>query len=365
MVSHRGGGYLPCVFIVCVKRLRGLLVGFLGFLVSLVVLYHPLMPTTSILGHIRQRDALMEDLKRGNVAHAYLFAGPPHVGKFTVAKWFAEQLLTVGATMPKERVAEEARKLIHPDLLVLDKLWMEDTMDDWAVLSRYSNVPQNHRAKSKAKTDTISIDDVRALQERLQETGTGTFRCCLIRSVERMQDEAVNALLKIVEEPPAGVVFLLTTQSSASLLPTLVSRSRVVGFARLPARELEPMLAGIPDDDASFIRAVAQGAPGVARTLIDDPDLLRKERTLHAQAVAFWRAKTLGERLRILAPLEKRGEDGEKLLLHLSLTLQRSLATAPTAHVERLLELVRGLETNASRPLLLQRFAVGSQTHNA
>ncbi len=323
--------------------------------------YTPVVKPPIIVGHERQRELLAHDLATENVAHAYLFTGPPHVGKFTVAKWFATQLSLAGTDGDTERtrVEEEVRKLIHPDLLVLDRLWMEDTMDDWQVLSRYSNVPQNHRVKAKAKTDTISIDDVRAIQERLYETGMSKYRCCLIRSVERMQDEAVNALLKIVEEPPPGVVFLLTTQSSTVLLPTLVSRARVLAFQRLPASELETLLVDLPEEDAGFVRMVAQGAPGVARRLVDDPDVLRAEKTLHAHAVSFWQSKGLGERLRLLAPLEKRGEPGERLLFHLSLSLKGDIASASPRHAAQLAVLLRGLESNASRPLLLQRFVLG------
>ena len=158
-----------------------------------------------ILGHAYARASLEADLKAGNLAHAYLFAGPRHVGKFAVAHWFVRRVLTEG--LDPDAAAELTRqldRLIHPDLLVLDQLWMDEICDDWDIISKTSNVPQEHRAKREPpmKTDTISIDDVRAIQERLHSTGAGTHRFCLIRSVERMQDEAANALLKILEEPP-------------------------------------------------------------------------------------------------------------------------------------------------------------------
>jgi hypothetical protein len=140
------------------------------------------MERHAILGHRAELSALERDLATGNVAHAYLFAGPRHVGKFTVATWFAEELLLADILdAEKDRVRHAVRTLIHPDLHVLDWLWMEDKQEGWDAIAKHSNIPQEHRKKTKAKTDTISIDDVRALQDRLHEVGTGRYTCALIR----------------------------------------------------------------------------------------------------------------------------------------------------------------------------------------
>jgi DNA polymerase III subunit delta' len=177
-------------------------------------------------------------------------------------------------------------------------------------------------------------------------------------SVERMQDEAVNALLKILEEPPPGVVFLLTTQCLDALLPTLVSRSRVLRFGPLADREMAPLLAGLEEEDRRFILRIARGAPGTAQRLASDPDALRVERAAFGAAAAFWAASSLDERLRLLAPLSERGEEADRFLLHLSLALREEMPRLPPERSDALLQLLRGLETNASRPLLVQRFAM-------
>ncbi|TSC59081.1 MAG: DNA polymerase III subunit delta' [Candidatus Peregrinibacteria bacterium Greene0416_19] len=315
---------------------------------------------SAIIGHAPQRSSLLDDLSTGNVAHAYLFVGPKSLGKFTVAKWFAHELLTAGVDdeAGQKRVRAEAEKLIHPDLLIIDRLWIEDVCEDFNVLAEYSNIPQQHRSKAKAKTDTISIDDVRMLQERLYETGTGRYRCCLIRSAERMQDEALTSLLKILEEPPQGVVFLLTTQSQSSLLPTVVSRCRTLRFSRVPKKELAPLLAGVDDDEAAFMLHVAQGAPGAIRRLRDDPDLLRAEKILHENARAFWVSGRISERLQLLFPLHERGPESDRLLLHLALALRERGEGLPVREAQAFQTLVDGLRTNAQRQLLTQRFAL-------
>jgi len=313
-----------------------------------------------IRGHVLQREELLSDLASDNVAHAYLFSGKRHLGKMSIAHWFALELLSHEMEEEQQQnVRNQVERLVHPDFLVLDQLWIEGICDDWDVIGKLSNIPQQHRAKRpSAKTDTISIDDVRILQERLYETGTGRWRCCLIRSVERMQDPAANAFLKILEEPPPGLVFLLTTQTLSSLLPTVISRTRVLKFRPLSRPDISPLLSPLSDDDIQFILHLAQGAPGVAVTLRENPDALRDQRLMHAQAQSFWQAHLLRERLQLLSPLHKRDERSDQFLTHLSLTLREQMPGAAPVCARALSSLAAGLRTNAHRQLLAQEFAL-------
>ncbi len=313
-----------------------------------------------IIGHHLQRQRLEEDIETGNVIHAYLFAGIRHLGKMSLARWFALNLLSQGIPADKQDgVQNQIERLVHPDLLILDQLWIEGVCEDWDLIAKTSNVAQQHRAKKPAaKTDTISIDDIRFLQERLYETGAGRWRCCLIRSVERMQDAAASAFLKILEEPPDGLVFILTTQALSSLLPTVVSRTRVIKFHRLAQDELHPLLSEMSDDDVQFISHLAQGAPGTVLALRDNPDLLREQRLMHSNALSFWRSGSLSERMALLNPLQKRGEESRQFLMHLSLALREVFSEVPSSNANALVELVEGFNTNAHRQLLAQKFAL-------
>ena len=317
------------------------------------------MPASPIIGHASQLQELANDLKADNISHAYLFTGPSHSGKFTVAKWFMKQLLLKDVPAEdRERQEHEIDRLIHPDLLQLDQLWMEEECEDWDVIAQSSNVSQVHRSKApKMKTDTIGIDDVRVLQERLYETGRGARRCCLIRSLERMRDEAGNAFLKILEEPPAGRVFLLTAESESAVLPTLTSRTRILHFHPVGDRDMRSIVKDVPQDDAQFLLHIGQGAPGRVLRLMNDPDALRAERLLHTQAIAFWNTRSLSERFSLLSPLTERGKEADRFLLHLSLALRESRDR--THRQERALsQLVSNYQTNAHRTLLAQRFAL-------
>lgn len=310
-----------------------------------------------IIGHSVIRRELQTDLFSGNLSHAYLFAGPRHLGKMTIARQFAFDLLSHGSSPAEsERIRHDCERLTHPDLCVLDQLWIAETCEDWEKIAETSNAPQEEREKKGMKTDTIGVDDIRSLQGRLSETSIGTYRCCIIRSVERMNAEASNALLKILEEPPAALIFLFTTESLQSLLPTVVSRMRIFRFHPLGHADLHPLLEGVPDDDREFILHLAQGAPGIAHVLRSDPETLRMHRTLHMQAASFWRSRSLKERLQILAPLGERGEESDRLLLHLALALREHHASLSAS--QALHEFIAALQTNAHRGLLMQRFVL-------
>ena len=325
---------------------------------KLVIYSSSMVKGRAIVGHATVLEELERDLEALNVAHAYLFSGPEHIGKTNVAHWFATELLLKGVPEEKhENVQTRMEKLTHPDFLSLDQLWIEGVCEDWDTIAKTSNAPQQHRAKKPAaKTDVISIDDVRSLQERLYETGTGQYRCCFIRAVGRMQTAAANAFLKILEEPPEGLVFLLTTQSFSTLPPTIISRTRVVRMQRLSYAELAPLLEDAEEEDRKFILHIAQGAPGTICALRDNPDLLREHKLLHSKAFSFWQSHSLKDRLQILVHLHKRGEESDRFLLHLALTIREHEVSS--GGVKAFNRLVRGLGTNAHRQLLAQQFAL-------
>ncbi len=319
------------------------------------------MPKLELIGHKKQVLQLTQDLTSGNLSHAYLFAGSPHLGKTALAHWFAREILS--RDVPEDQHAELFHKmdhLVHQDFLVLDQLWMEERMEDWDVIAMSSNIPQQHRSKAKLKTDIIGIDDVREIQQRLNETGDLPHRVCIIRGVERMNDSAANGFLKMLEEPPAGRVFILTTESLTSLLPTIISRTRVLRLERIGDREIQAMLQGMDQEDANFIIHASQGAPGMVVRLKEDPDALRIEKTLYTQAMGFWNSPKLLDRLKQLKPLEERGPEADRFLFHLALAL-RQIPDYRRAQEQALTDLAQGLRTNAHRMLQLQNFAMQAQ----
>lgn len=314
-----------------------------------------------IIGHEKQCGQLLQDIAKNNVAHAYLLAGPKHIGKFSVARWFALQLLGDNvAADQKAGVRDQIERMIHPDFLSLDQLWIEEINEDWNAISKTSNIAQQHRSKApKARTDAIGIDEVRALQERLYDTGANTYFVCVVRSIERMAPPAATALLKVLEEPPPRVVFVLTTEAENRILNTVLSRTRVLKFHRLHDQQLRPLVEDLPTEDGEFVLHLAQGAPGKAIALLRDPDTLRQEKLMHSQAMQFWRSRTAYDRLPWISSFLEHPEHADGMLLHLGLTLrEQPLAGRKPQWTRAYMNLVQSLSTNAHRGLLLQRFAL-------
>ena len=321
---------------------------------------------TLIIGHSRQREQLLQDIRKNKLAHAYLFCGRARLGKLTVGKWFVEQILT------HEKSAEEKKDIfhliernVHPDLITLDQLWIDDVCTDWNVIARSSNLNQQHRAKSKVKTDVIGIDDIRALQERLHETPQGGKMCCIIRSIERLHITAANALLKILEEPPPHVLFCFTTESPGSLPATIISRMRVIHFSHVQSEELEPLLKGIPEEDRILLLRIAQGSPGVIIRCLEDSSNLREYRQAHIDTKRFLESDSILERFQQLSEEIGKKQHAPLFMQHTFLHLQQDLRSENPDTAEKalstlhsLFSLLHTLQSNTNKSLLAAHSAL-------
>jgi DNA polymerase III subunit delta' len=203
-----------------------------------------------VIGHAVQVKTLREALDSGQVAHAWLFAGPPGVGMIDVARTFAAALNCDG---PRGSAADGAcpscRRVlrgVHPDVHVVE-----------------------------AEGEVLRVEEVRAAREEAwrsrQEGRTAVF---ILDEADRMNEFAANALLKVLEEPPPNVVFVLVARGTAALLDTITSRARLVPFGELPAETLADGLAralGVDQDQATWAATAGHGHLDRARALLTDP----------------------------------------------------------------------------------------------
>lgn len=198
--------------------------------------------------------------------HAWLLGGPAGIGKAGIARDFAKQLLgaagdptatgglAIAAGDPVARLVDAGT---HPDLVRIERLTKEGKKGEPPTLAR-----------------NINVDQIRQLSRFLHlAPSMSERRVVLVDAAEDMERGAANALLKSLEEPPRGTVFLLVSHSPGRLLPTIRSRCRYVHFLTLADADMSQVLAGIaPDlsvaDREALIRG-AEGAPGRALAMRD------------------------------------------------------------------------------------------------
>lgn len=240
----------------------------------------------SIIGHEKQLKRIESDIASGGVAHAYLLTGPNSVGKFTVAKKMAGILQCKSNFCHKCNVCKQIQKGGH-----IDTVEMRDNRE------------------------SIKIEDARNIIERSHMTGQSNYKVFLIQSVERMTIEAANSFLKILEEPPKRTLFILTTNNVRALLPTVVSRARIIHFGNVSARYLREKLAEMyPDCDKDLINKVSLfslGKTGKAINLIENPDSLAKALEVYHLIQNFLDHKSVVDRFSYIEDLL--GEDAKAM----------------------------------------------------
>lgn len=195
-----------------------------------------------VVGHDHAVRLLQNSIDAGRVSHAYLFSGPRHVGKSTLAREFAKALNCEGTDRPcgRCRSCKKIDASVHPDVQFIG-------------------------LEEGAKN--ISIDSVRSLQESVAlKPFEGRTKVYVIQEAERLSEAAANSLLKTLEEPPSSVVLVLTTQDATSLLPTVVSRCQEIDLRPVAALLIEATLRdrGVDPQQAKLLAALAKGRLGWA-----------------------------------------------------------------------------------------------------
>ncbi|MDE2435998.1 MAG: DNA polymerase III subunit delta' [Sphingomonadales bacterium] len=211
---------------------------------------------TRLSGHDDAWGAWHEALGSARMPHAWILAGRKGLGKGLFARAAAAQLVAEpGISQPDWAV--------HPDIIVLDHLPANETEAEKKAEGKPFQTKRN-----------ITIDQVRRMQARLVTRPTlGSRRAVIIDPADDLEKGAINALLKSLEEPPAGTFFLLVAHRPGRLLPTIRSRCRILRFAPLPNAEMDRILRDVSPqaDGATRAAAVAaaEGSPGAALEFVE------------------------------------------------------------------------------------------------
>ncbi|MFV0643377.1 MAG: DNA polymerase III subunit delta' [Sphingomonadaceae bacterium] len=213
-----------------------------------------------MIGHDAAWQQWREAMSGGRMAHGWILAGRKGLGKRHFADQAARELVGVSPALNDSAA--------HPDILVLTHLPKDEKEEK-----------KRDEGKDYQRKRNITIDQIRGMQRRLTTRPTlGDRRVVIIDPADDLENNAANALLKCLEEPPAGTFFLLVSHRPASLLPTIRSRCRMMRFPLLTEQEIDTVLqsraAEADQDMRAASIAAAGGSPGVALEFLDQ-DLCR------------------------------------------------------------------------------------------
>jgi DNA polymerase III subunit delta' len=234
--------------------------------------------TSALFGHAEAEQELLESYQSGRIPHAWLIGGPPGIGKATLAYRLARFVLahpdpqspavqnaTSLAISPEHPVARRIAAQAQGDLLVLERTINEQTGKLYTV---------------------IRVDDVRRSVGFFGSTaGEGGWRIAIVDAVDDLQREGANALLKVLEEPPARTLLLLISNAPGRELPTIRSRCRRLLLRPLPAEDVAGAVATSASRDAGDAEVIqaagaADGSVGRALRFLDGPALALRQRVL-------------------------------------------------------------------------------------
>ena len=224
----------------------------------------PVRANPELVGHDHAAGVLEAAARSGRLAHAWLIAGPPGIGKATLAYRFARWLLAGGPALPpgpaplhlppEHPVFRRVASGSHADLFVLRPI-------------------ADGRVRQEIRGDAVR----QAIRDLALTPAEGGWRVLVLDQAEAMRVEGANALLKTLEEPPPRSVLLLTCAAPDRLLPTIRSRVRRLELAPLGAEAMDQVLAGLLPDlarlDRQRLARMAEGAPGRALALSEGEGL--------------------------------------------------------------------------------------------
>ena len=209
----------------------------------------------SIVGNTAAQEAFAAAMAGEALHHAWLLVGPQGVGKGSFARRAGAQLVGGGAQR-EELITARA----HPDFRLVEReVWDKpDTL-----------MPYDQRPDGAVPARSIRVVQIRWLRAALNtRPSMGPRRAVIIDAADDLEAGGANALLKSLEEPPPGTIFLLVSHAPGRLLPTIRSRCRVLRFASLSDVEVAAVIREqAPELSASEVAALVQvgeGSPGRA-----------------------------------------------------------------------------------------------------
>ena len=267
------------------------------------------MPFSDFHGNQHIVAALRGALRRARVPHALLFTGPRGLGKFTLARMFAQaancQRLAddfCGECAPCLRIA----LLAQPEPLIAQGLAERGENADASLVERMPLILQTHpdvwalvpdpvRLRNPVARPMLRIGQIRVMQRAAYFTPQGKRRVFILDGAESMRWDVANVCLKILEEPPATSTLILLAPSPSALLLTIVSRCLQFHFAPLETSEVEELLRKAPSAgdrpartpaELKLAAQLAEGSPGLAMAMDVEAEMKLRHDALRILEIA-------------------------------------------------------------------------------
>ncbi len=231
---------------------------------------------SKVKGQERANQLLRNAFDSGRVQGSFLFYGPSGVGKFSKALEFAMTINCTSEGKKPCRLCDSCKKFLafsHPDFTYIFptpnlKFQPDGSIGESKYLKEYSAYLQNkidtpYKRFFFSAGTLIRIDAVHMLFRRLNMSASQSkYKVCIIEDAHLMNQNAANAFLKILEEPPKDCIIILITEQKESLLPTIISRCKGVPFVKLPWKVIADILQthyAVESTKAELFAKIADG----------------------------------------------------------------------------------------------------------
>ncbi|MEK9180940.1 MAG: DNA polymerase III subunit [Patescibacteria group bacterium] len=287
-------------------------------------------------GHTIQKRSLEHAVANDRLVNTYLFLGPAHVGKASVAMDFAKILLCDADDKPCGK-CEFCRQSLSasPDFYFLDH------------------------------AGTISVDQIRALKTKFSfRPFSNSKKIAIIANAENLDAQASNALLKILEEPPEQTFFILCCAKANVLPATISSRAVKLNFTYVSNDEI----SAVWGNDKKLSKAISRsyGRPGLIQKMVDDTEFMEFWQESEKNLQALFSATDL-EKLQISSSLaeletEELGVLLEQWLIHLDAKLSGLEKTSEFENlgntIKAIIDAAQNLRMNANKRMLLDNLVL-------